>query len=291
MNDNELDTYIEAGRVAKTVLHKCAAEIKPGVSLADIFDMVLEEISAAGVSHSFPPNISLNNCAAHDTASPDEERIFAEGDLVKLDIGTHIDGYIADTAVTVDLGDHASLCEASRAALDAAINVVAPEVVVSDIGAVVEETITSFGFKPIINLTGHALARYSLHHGLSIPNTGRFGSAVLREDMVIAIEPFASTGSGLVHEAPRAEIYQVVGDAPVRSPAGRKIMKQAEQMHGLPFARRWLNVPKAELALPTLLRQGNLFLYHCLSDVPESFVSQFEHTIIVTADGALVTTR
>jgi methionyl aminopeptidase len=109
--------------------------------------------------------------------------------------------------------------------------------------------------------------------------------------MVIAIEPFASTGSGLVHEAPRAEIYQVVGDAPVRSPAGRKIMKKAEEMHGLPFARRWLNVPKAELALPTLLRQGNLFVYHSLSDVPESFVSQFEHTVIVTADGALVTTR
>ncbi len=291
MNDNELDTYMEAGRVAKNVLHKCAAEIKPCVGLADIFDMVLDEISSAGVSPSFPPNISLNNCAAHDTASPDEDRVFAEGDLIKLDIGTHIDGYIADTAVTVDLGDHASLCEASRAALDAAINVVAPEVVVSEIGAVVEETITSFGYKPIINLTGHALARYSLHHGLSIPNTGRFGSAVLREDMVIAIEPFASTGSGLVHEAPQAEIYQVVGNTPVRSPVGRKILKKAEEMHGLPFARRWLNIPKAEMALPTLLRQGNLFVYHSLSDVPESFVSQFEHTVIVTADGALVTTR
>jgi len=291
MNDNELDNYIEAGRIAKTVLHTCAAEIKPGVGLAEIFDMVLDKISSAGASHSFPPNISLNNCAAHDTPSPDEERLFAAGDLVKLDIGTHIEGYIADTAVTVDLGDHASLCEASRAALDAAINVVAPEVVVSEIGAVVEETITSFGYKPIINLTGHALGRYSLHHGLSIPNTGRFGSAVLREDMVIAIEPFASTGSGLVHEAPRGEIYQVIGNAPVRSPAGRKIMKEAEVMNGLPFSRRWLNVPKAELALPNLLRQGNLFLYHCLSDVPESFVSQYEHTIIVTADGALVTTR
>ena len=159
MNDNELDSYMEAGRVAKNVLHKCAAEIKPGVGLADIFDIVLDEISSAGVSPSFPPNISLNNCAAHDTASPDEERVFAEGDLIKLDIGTHIDGYIADTAITVDLGDHASLCEASRAALDAAIKVVAPEVVVSEIGAAVEKTITSFDYKPIINLTGHALAR------------------------------------------------------------------------------------------------------------------------------------
>ena len=291
MNDTELDNYIEAGRTAKTVLHKCAAEIKPGVGMAAIFDMVLDEISAAGAFHSFPPNISLNNCAAHDTASPDEERIFAEGDLVKLDIGTHIDGYIADTAVTVDLGDHAALCDSSRLALEAAIKVVAPEVVVSDIGAIIEETITSYGYKPIVNLTGHALARYSLHHGLSIPNTGKFGSAVLREDMVIAIEPFATTGSGMVHETPRGEIYQVAGNAPVRSPAGRKIMKQAEEMNGLPFARRWLNVPKAELALPNLLRQGNLFVYHCLSDVPDSFVSQFEHTIIVTGDGALVTTR
>ncbi len=291
MNDKELDNYIEAGRIAKTVLHACAAEIKTGVALAEIFDMVLDKISSAGAFHSFPPNISLNNCAAHDTASPDEERTFAEGDLVKLDIGTHIDGYIADTAVTVDLGDHTALCDASRLALEAAIKVVAPGVVVSDIGAVIEETTTSYGYKPVINLTGHALARYSLHHGLSIPNTGKFGSAVLREDMVIAIEPFASSGSGQVHETPRGEIYQAVGNTPVRSPAGRKILKQVEVMHGLPFARRWLNVPRAELALPNLLRQGNLYVYHCLSDVPDCFVSQFEHTIIVTADGALVTTR
>lgn len=291
MNDTEQDNYLEAGRIAKTVLRKCAAEIKPGVGIAAIFDMVLDEIASAGAAHSFPPNISLNNCAAHDTASPDEERTFAAGDLVKLDIGTHIDGYIADTAVTVDLGDHAALCEASKSALEAAIELVKPELVVSEIGKVVEDKITSFGYKPIVNLTGHALARYSLHHGLSIPNTGLFGNGVLKEDMVIAIEPFATTGSGSVHETPRGEIYQVVGNTPVRSPAGRKIMKKAEIMQGLPFARRWLNVPKADLAIPTMLRQGNLYLYHCLADVPDSFVAQFEHTIIVTADGSLVTTR
>ena len=253
-------------------------------TLASIFDMVIDEITSAGAGLSFPPNISLNDCAAHDTASPDEERVFAEGDLVKLDIGTEIDGYIADTAVSVDLGDHASLCEASQKALEAAINVVKPEIVVSEIGQVVEDTIKSYNYLPIVNLTGHA-------HGLSIPNTGAFGTAVLRLDNVIAVEPFATTGSGYVHEAPRGEIYQVVGDAPVRSPAGRKIMKKAAEMNGLPFARRWLGVPKAELALPTLIRQGDLYLYHTLCDVPGSFVAQFEHTMIVTEEGALVTTK
>ena len=291
MNDTELDNYLEAGKIAHAVLHKCAAEIKPGVALASIFDRVIEEITSAGAGLSFPPNISLNDCAAHDTASPDDERTFAEGDLVKLDIGTEIDGYIADTAVTVDLGDHAALCEASQKALEAAIGVVKPEVVVSEIGQVVEDTIKSYNCLPIVNLTGHALARYSLHHGLSIPNTGAYGSSVLRLDNVIAIEPFATTGSGYVHESPRGEIYQVTGDAPVRSPAGRKIMKKAAEMHGLPFARLWLGVPKAELALPTLIRQGDLYCYHCLCDIPGSFVAQFEHTMIVTEDGALVTTK
>ncbi len=291
MNDSELDNYLEAGRVAKQVLHSCAAEIKPGILMGDIFDMVVDRIESAGAMLSFPPNISLNEVAAHDSPSPDDERVFAEGDLVKLDIGTHIDGYIADTAVTVNLGDHEKLCEAAQTALDAAIAVVKPEIVVSEIGAAVEAAITSYGFKPIVNLTGHALARYSLHHGLSIPNTGIFGSAVLREDNVIAVEPFATTGSGMVHEAPRAEIYQVVGDSPVRSPTARKILKRAEIMHGLPFSRRWLGVQKADLALPSLLRQGNLYVYHCLSDVPESFVAQFEHTMIVAEDGPIVTTR
>lgn len=291
MNDTELDNYLEAGKIAHDVLHKCAAEIKPEVAMADIFDMVVDQIEQAGAMLSFPPNISFNEVAAHDTASPDEERIFSKGDLIKLDIGTHIDGYIADTAVTVNLGDHDKLCEAAQAALDAAIKVVKPEIVVSEIGAAVEETITSYGFRPIINLTGHEVARYSLHHGLSIPNTGLFGNAVLRKDQVIAVEPFATTGSGYVHEATRAEIYQVVGNAPVRSPTARKILKKAEVMKGLPFARRWLNIQKAELALPTLLRQGNLYVYHCLSDVPESYVAQFEHTMIVTEDETIVTTR
>lgn len=292
MNDIELDNYIEAGKAAKYVLHDCAAEIKVGVGIADIFDLVLDGFEKLGIEQSFPPNISINECAAHDTASPDEARVFAQGDLVKLDIGTHIDGYIADTALTVDLGDgdHAELCEASKKALEAAIGVVKPEIVVSEIGAVVEETITSYGYKPIVNLTGHALARYDLHHGLSIPNTGRFGNAVLRLDDVIAIEPFATTGSGMIHESARGEIYQLVGNSPVRSPTARKIMKKAEETKGLPFSRRNLNIPKSELALPGLVSAGNLYLHKCLCDVPGSFVSQYEHTIIVAEDEPIVTT-
>ena len=291
MNDTEFDNYKEAGRIAHDVLHACAAEIKPGVLHGDIFDMVLDKIEAAGSFPSFPPNISINECAAHDTPSPLDERVFNEGDLVKLDIGTHIDGYIADTAVTVDLGDHAALCEASKSALEAAIALVKPELVVSEIGKAVEEKITSFGYRPIVNLTGHGLARYDLHHGISIPNTGLFGNAVLRADTAVAIEPFATTGSGMVHEGARAEIYQVTGDAPVRAPTARKLLKKAEVMQGLPFSRRWLGIPKAELVLPSLIRQGNLYDYHILSDIPGSFVAQFEHTVIVTEEGPVVTTR
>jgi methionyl aminopeptidase len=291
MNDVEVDNYLEAGKIAKEVLHSCAAKIKPGVLMGDIFDIAVDQIETKGAMLSFPPNISFNDVAAHDSPSPEDERTFSEGDLIKLDIGTHIDGYIADTAVTINLGNHDKLCEASQIALETAINMVKPGVLVSKIGAAVEEEITSYGFKPIINLTGHAVAHYDLHHGLTIPNTGLFGSSVLRKDDVIAIEPFATTGSGVVHESPRAEIYQVVDNIPVRSPTARKIMKKAQEMNGLPFSRRWLHVPKADLALPALLRQGNLHVYHCLVDTPESFVAQFEHTMIVTEDGALVITR
>lgn len=290
MNDTEFDNYKEAGRIARDVLHSCAAEIKPGVLHSTIFDMVLDKIAKASSTPSFPPNISINECAAHDTPSPIDERVFAEGDLVKLDIGTHIDGYIADTAVSVDLGNHKELCEASQTALDAAIELVKPNLVVSEIGKAVEEKITSYGYRPIANLTGHGLARYDLHHGISIPNIGSFGNAVLQTDSVIAIEPFATSGSGIVHEGTRGEIYQVIGNTPVRSPTARKILKKAEEMNGLPFSRRWLNIPKAELALPSLLREGNLYAYHTLSDIPGSFVAQFEHTIIVTEDHAFVTT-
>jgi methionyl aminopeptidase len=120
---------------------------------------------------------------------------------------------------------------------------------------------------------------------------GNMSGTVLEEDMVFAIEPFATTGSGRVGEKSRMEIYSQISNRPVRIPAGRTILDRIKERNGLPFSRRWLGEKKLDLALPALVRSGTLHVYPVLADIPGSLVSQHEHTVIVTGDGCLVTTR
>jgi len=290
MKEEIYDRYIQAGKAASEILKTGAGLISPDVSLLEVGSKVEEMILDKGFGIAFPVNISLNEAAAHDTPSPDDIRVFQTGDMVKLDLGVHLDGYIADTACTVDLGDQPVLLNASIAARDKAINSVKPGVTIGSLGAIVSHEITSLGFKPVANLTGHGLDRFSLHIGPNVPNIPVSGGAVLEEDMVIAIEPFASTGTGYVHDCPRTEIYGQLVKRPVRLPTARKILGEINERNGMPFARRQLKVKKPELALNHLIHEGVLRSYPVLADVPGSYVSQAEHTLIITEDGCEITT-
>ncbi|HOL42368.1 type II methionyl aminopeptidase [Methanospirillum sp.] len=290
MKEEIFDRYMQAGAAAKKILTAGAGRIQVGTLLCDVADFVEGMILDEGFGIAFPVNISLNESAAHDTPSPDDTRVFAEGDMVKLDIGVHLDGYIADTACTVDLGNQPLLCEASVAARDAAIEAVRPGVAIGTLGGIVAHEIKSRGFVPVANLTGHGLDQYCLHTGPNVPNIPGVGGAVLEEGMVLAIEPFASTGTGFVHDGRREEIFSQIVRRPVRLPAARKVLQEIEGRNGMPFARRHIHVKSADLALARLMKDGIIRSYPVLSDVPGSFVSQAEHTMIVTGDGCIVTT-
>jgi methionyl aminopeptidase len=291
MKDEVLDKYREAGLLAAKILRDGAQEIRIGASYLDIIESVESRVIDEGAALAFPLNLSLNEDAAHDTASYGDPRIFSKGDVAKLDLGVHVDGYIADTARTIDLGINSLLVEASEQALEAAISRIHPGVTVGELGSAIQSAIESRGYRPISNLTGHGLDKYVLHRSPTIPNVGMNGGVVLEEGMVFAIEPFATTGSGHVMEKTRWEIYSQISPKPVRIPAGRAILEKIRDRHGLPFSRRWLKEKKLDLALPTLIRSQVLRAYPVLSDIPGSLVSQAEHTIIVTCDGCIVTTR
>ncbi|MCU0632382.1 MAG: type II methionyl aminopeptidase [Methanolinea sp.] len=290
MNDDVMDQYIEAGRIASAIRARGADEIRVGASYLAVVEKIEGMVRDAGAGLAFPLNVSINEDAAHDTASCGDERIFSRGDMVKLDLGVHIDGYIADTAMTVDLGDHPLLVEASSRGLAAAISIVRPGVSTGDLGVAINDEIESRGFRPVANLTGHGLDRFMIHTPPNIPNIRVQGGAVLEEGMVFAIEPFASTGTGHVSEKHRTEIYQQLAVRPVRLPSARRILEEIRPRKGLPFSRRWLHEEKLDLALATLVRSQVVRGYPVLSDVPGSLVSQAEHTLIVTSDGCLVTT-
>ncbi|WP_292730131.1 type II methionyl aminopeptidase [Methanoculleus sp.] len=291
MDDAVYDAYREAGALARKVLHQGAGLVKEGASLLEMVEATEAMVTEGGALLAFPLNVSFNEAAAHDTAMPGDERTFARGDLVKVDLGVQIDGYIADTAMSVDLGDHAVLVEASRAALEAAIAAVRPGITTGELGTIIQATIEEHGYRPVANLTGHGLDRYDLHAKPSIPNVAMAGGAVIEEGMVFAIEPFATTGSGKVGEATRVEIYRQVAARPTRLPSAKRVLEAARPRRGLPFSRRWVPGDKVEIGLMTLVRAGILHPFPMLHDEPGSFVSQAEHTLIVTGDGCEVTTR
>ncbi len=291
MRDEEMDLYIEAGKIAGRILEQGAREIREGVPILTLVERVEGMVIDAGAGLAFPLNVSCNEDAAHDTASPGDGRVFMHGDVVKLDLGVHLEGYIADCATTVDLGENGDLVVASREGLESAIERVRPGVTTGELGAAIQGAIESRGFRPVANLTGHGLSRYMIHTPPSIPNVGFRGGAALREGMVFAIEPFATTGSGHVSEKSRAEIFQQVSVKPVRMPAARKILEEVRGRHGMPFSRRWLGESRPDIPLSLLSREGILRRYPVLADIPGSCVSQAEHTLIVTEDGCIVTTR
>jgi methionyl aminopeptidase len=261
------------------------------VPLIEVANFVEESIRKEGAEPAFPCNISRDRMAAHYTPGAKDVSTFGES-MTKLDIGVHVDGYIADAAITVDLSGHPELVEASQAALDAAIELITPGADTADIGAAIERAITGYGFKPVSNLTGHGLERYSAHVGPIIPNKVLDKGVALKEGDVIAIEPFATNGSGRISEASQTEIFGFSGHRPVRSPQARELSKVIQEKYKtLPFARRWLVGERIDYALSQLLRAGIIHSYPVLWEVEGALVSQAEHTVIVQENGCEVTTR
>jgi methionyl aminopeptidase len=290
-----LEEYRKAGKIGSEVREWSKKLVKPGAKALDIANAIEGKIREKGAEISFPCNVSLNEVAAHYTPSAKDDLEIGEDDLVTIDLGAHVDGYISDTAYTIDLsGENQDLVEASEAALEAAISTVKAGVSVSDIGAAVEKEIKSRGFSPIENLTGHQLEKMELHAGIAIPNIKVPYDKVLEEGMAFAIEPFATTGRGRVVEGNRTEIYSFLRRAPTRLREGKKVMEIAEERQGLPFAERWfsdLNQFKLKMALRELTKRDALHGYAVLHEAENGLVSQTEHTLIVESDGCEVTTR
>ena len=286
-----LEKYKAAGKILIEVRDAALELVKPGNRLLDVAEFVESSIRDRGGEPAFPCNISRNEEAAHATPSIDDETVFGEEDLVKLDIGVHIDGYIADSAVTVDLsGKYEELIRASEAALDEAIKIIHDGVSTVEIGEVIEEAIKERGYKPIVNLSGHGLVRYNSHAPPTIPNVKYEHGVILRTNDVIAIEPFATDGGGKVVESGNVEIYSLIKPKPVRMREAKKLLDEIKKYHGLPFARRWLPRERLNLALRALKNTGVLRDYPILREEDRGLVAQAEHTVIVKEDGCEVTT-
>ncbi|MFC1755452.1 type II methionyl aminopeptidase, partial [Thermoproteota archaeon] len=290
----EIEDYKKAGKVSAEALEFGAKLIKTDASILEVVKKIESFIKEKDCGFAFPVNVSMNAAAAHDTAYPGEERKFTD-EVVKLDLGAHADGFIGDNAVTVDLsGKYADLVKASREALDNVSKILQIGVTLGEIGKTVEETVQSRGYEPIRNLSGHQLAQYTQHFGLSVPNYDTGDKTELEKGMVIAIEPFATTGKGMITEKGDAAIFAQIAKRPVRNPMTRKVLVEIEKHNGLPFASRWLTDKiepfRVKIAFRDLLNNKIIRGYPPLVEKTGGIVSQAEHTFLID-DKVTVLTR
>ncbi len=287
-----LENYRRAGVILVEVRKEATGLIKDGGSLLEVAEFVENNIREKGGEPAFPCNISRNEEAAHATPSIDDQTVFGKDDLVKIDIGVHIDGYIADSAVTVDLsGNYDGLVKAAEAALDEAIKIIRDGVSTIELGEVIGNTIKERGYKPVVNLSGHGLSRYDSHAPPTIPNVKYEHGVTLHENNVVAIEPFATDGGGKVAESGNAEIFSLIKPKPIRMREAKKLLDEIKNYQGLPFAKRWLPRERLELALRTVETAGILRDYPVLREEEKGMVSQAEHTVIIKKDGCEVITK
>jgi methionyl aminopeptidase len=296
MDPRDLEKWRQAASIACHVRNYVASQMRPGARLIDLSLRGHDRIAALGGKPAFPLQISRNHIAAHYCAFIGDETALAEGDVVKVDCGVHVDGFVADTAMTVDLsadGKHRSLLAAAKEALDAAIRVAGPDVDVTAIGREVESVIKSKGHQPVRNLTGHSVGRWIIHGGPQIPNVPT-GRGKLRPDTCVAIEPFASTGTGLVSEVGDAHVFMCKKTVKRVRGADTQVMEAIRAFGGLPFGSRDLLADLPFRAVSTtlncLMNAGYLMVYPPLCDREGSFVAQFEHTLYVGDDGVEVMT-
>jgi methionyl aminopeptidase len=291
LDDEKYEKHREAGAILAQVRDEAAERLEVGTGYLEISEWTEDRIRELGGTPAFPVNVSVDEEAAHGAAAPGDERTVGE-QMVKLDIGVHIDGWLADTAVTVDFTGQTELVEAAEEALEAALEVVEPGVQTGDIGAEVEEVIDGYGYNPVVNLTGHGLGHWEQHTSPNIPNRAVSQGVELEVGDVVAIEPFATDGGGKVSEGSDEQIYSLEREASVRDRASRQALETiVEEFKTLPFATRWLDTPRAEMALRRLKQKNIVHGYPVLKEADGKFVSQKEHTIIVTEDGCDITTR
>jgi len=275
----DLDRWREAARIAARARELGLKLAVPGARLREVAEVVENYIRSQGAAPAFPANLSRNDEAAHFTPAPDDATALVEGDLLKVDVGAHLDGAIADTADTVEVGgthrfDH--LIRAAREGRAAGIARVRAGARVDDVSRAIAEAIRARGVKPIVDLTGHSIERYLLHAGKAIPNVPGVSDAALEEGEVIAIEPFATNGMGSIGNGPFGNIVRFRRDPGTSDPALAALFAR---FRTLPFTPRWLVSSEEASAL----RRARRFLqtYPVFVERGHGHVAQAEHTVLV----------
>jgi methionyl aminopeptidase len=291
MDSDVKEKYLIAGKIGRDALEYAQTLIEPGALFYDVAEKAEQYIKDHDALPSFPVNLSINNEAAHYTPFEGDKKKFKTGDLVKVDLGAMVDGYMSDNAATMEVGNtgnYSDLIDATREALNAAIKILRPLINIYRIGETVGDVITSHGFNPVKNLGGHGINRYDLHSEIFIPNYDDGNDETIKTDKVIAIEPFASTGIGMIHNGQPGNIY-IIDQPNVRS--REEILYK--NFNTAPFAERWVAqiMKDDQKYIKEKLATKYISAFPVLKEHNKAMIAQSEHTIMVLKDEIIVTTK
>jgi methionyl aminopeptidase len=204
---SELQTMRKAGRVNAEVLATVKSLIRPGVSTADLNAAAEEVLKKYGCYSPFkgygqppyPTSIctSVNEELVHGI--PSTKRVLREGDIISIDSGTVLEGFVADSAITAGVGEISpqaqKLLEITQAALQEAIKKMCPGNRTGDISAAIQGYVESRGLHVTREYTSHGVGR-EMHEAPMVPNFGDAGTGMLlRPGVTIAIEPMVLVGT------------------------------------------------------------------------------------------------
>lgn len=295
----------KAAECHRTVRRWLRSWVKPGLRMIDICDKtenkIRELLQADGLQGGigFPMGCSLNHCAAHYTPNNGDETVLNANDVVKFDIGIHVEGRIIDSAFTMCWNDQFNpLLEAAREATNTGIKEAGIDVRLCDVGAAIQEVMESYEVEIknktykvhcVRNLNGHSIDRYRIHAGKTVPIVKGGEAKKMEENEFYAIETFGTTGNGLVNEDGECSHYAINYNTPanlnVRNPRAHQLLGHIRKHFGtLPWCRRYLDrsgESKYLMALKSLVQQNIVTDYPPLCDVKGSYVAQFEHTLVL----------
>lgn len=317
-NDSKWEDFRKGAEIHRRVRHKAQTLIQPGMLMVEIADLIENSVrnyagnvapKQAGVG--FPTGLSLNHVAAHYTPNTGDKTVLQKDDIMKVDIGVHVNGRICDSAFTMTFNDtekYKPLMDAVREATNTGIREMGIDVRLTDIGSAVQEVMELYEMeengkllpvKCIRNLNGHSIGDYVIHLGKTVPIVPNGDQTKMEEGEVYAIETFGSTGHGYV--VPEGECLHYALNLDVshlRVPGDRaqQLMEKINNTFGtLPWCRRYLERETGEdkylLGLNQLVRAGIVEDYPPIVDAKGSYTAQFEHTVLLHAHKKEVVTK
>ena len=293
-----MEKYQRAGKIAREIREEIKKTVTEGMPIIDICEKVETLTREKGGKPAFPCNVSVNEIAAHYTSPPKDKRTIPERSIVKVDIGVHVDGYIADTATSICFNpEYDDMVNTAEEALEKAVEILRPGLSVTRFGSTIQKTIKTRGFKPVSNLTGHLIRRYVIHAGKSLPNAFNLSTSRIKEGEVYGVEPFVTVAkaAGRVEDLREAHIFRYVKPKSLKNPYAKQLLGYIKKNFlTLPFTERWLtkfaNSGSYKSAFSELLSSKAVMGYPVFVEASRKMVAQAEYTVLVVRDGCVVLT-